>query len=137
MKHEIRALGLAIAALLLQGGLAGERALATCGDYVLTGAHGIDAPAGAMLAYTDEIARHVADRADPTNRPCRGPNCSRRSAPPGVPPTTLPSHSHDWILPPVALCEFSPEPVDAVHLHCRPHAVLRASIVFRPPRPSV
>jgi hypothetical protein len=138
MKHAsaIRVLGFALAVLLAQGWLGTERALATCGDYVVAGGHGTGARQPATLADADTllpVVNHGPDRAVPTE-PCRGPNCSRGSAPLGLPPATIPSHSQDWILPTVALCDFSVEPVGAIQIYCRPHPVLRTGVVFRPPR---
>ena len=131
MKHasEIRVLGLA-GTLFLAACLAGDDALATCGDYVTTG----HAMAGGLHKEAIHKQIDAFDGAIPVHRPCQGPNCSRRSVPLSVPPVMIPSHSHDWMLPAVALCDFSVEPLDIVQVDSSPHPRLRAGVIFRPPR---
>jgi len=135
MKHanSIRALAFVLAVLLFEGWVASDRALATCGDYVVVGGGGVVGGGHARMIQTGTIKTGVIESGT-TNPPCQGPNCSRRSAPLETPPVTVPPHSQDWILPTVAWCDLSVKPLDVVHFESHRHAHLRASVVFRPPR---
>lgn len=130
--YGIRALAFAVVALLLEGWLATDRALATCGDYVVIGGNHLER--GYSVHLNGGAMETGASQTAPAGPPCRGPNCSRRSAPQGAPPVTVAPHSQDWILPTVAWRDLSVEPLGVVHLDPLPHAHLRAMVVFRPPR---
>jgi hypothetical protein len=64
----LRVLGLAAAALLVEGWLTSDHALATCGDYVMVGGHG-----------------HGADHGLPGVPTCHGPNCHQQAPLPALP----------------------------------------------------
>lgn len=67
-------LGFAIAAFLLEGWVVSDRALATCGDYVMVGGRG----------------HHETGHGMPGVPGCHGPNCHNRSPLPALPTKGLP-----------------------------------------------
>src|SRR5487761_914231 len=88
----LRIIGLLAAAAFLQGGPACSSLLASCGDYVMVGAHGISQSAGSgQVSMPDDLGRPDGGRL-----PCRGPNCSGRSGPAPKQPTSVSTNYHDW-----------------------------------------
>jgi hypothetical protein len=143
MKHAtaLRILGFAAASLLTVW-LPGERAFATCGDYVTTDGRAIAGhfmpdrlDGGQGVAPRESLVVPEMARRIPANRPCQGPNCSRRTVPLSVPPVTVPSHSHEWMLPAVVSCDFSVGRLGIIQIDSVSHLQSQAGIIFRPPRP--
>lgn len=92
-KHDfaIRCVGLIVAVWLTQGWLAGNPALASCGDYVTVGGrHG----GGGTQGRDREPA---AERSGDSHRvpTCSGPQCQRKVPLPATPKHVFPSGSHD------------------------------------------
>lgn len=112
---------------------------AGCGDYVhVQGLH-VDAAGHGLLDASGSHAsgeRGLADLAPNRETPCRGPQCSKRSAPP-VEPSPAPAASverHDWSCAAPAILLPSADLNRFFATEARPHSLFRSAAIFRPPR---
>ncbi|HEV7224504.1 MAG TPA: hypothetical protein VGN42_17480 [Pirellulales bacterium] len=115
-------------------------AQASCGDYVHTnGLHGSMTHRGLREGHLPH--GHLPDggqaaEQEPRRVPCTGPNCSRPSGPPVEPPATSSVVDHydwGWSAPGDAADTVPSRRISPIPN--RPHPILTANSVFRPPRP--
>jgi hypothetical protein len=131
--------GLSIAsalALVVTGGIATlfpDRALASCGDYVVLG----DATSHLEPTGHHETSGHIAKsegQSRPERAPCSGPQCRRsRGSLPAV-PNAVPQVSHEWCVALVGI--VADASCDSAMCSAPPPLLVvgRASNIFHPPR---
>src|SRR3569623_544957 len=118
-------------ACLLQGSWSAN-VQASCGDYVSIAGRGHSM---GQLAGGYEGQQAAPTDSDRQQSPCRGPNCSRRSAPAPTQPvagSSAPRHELGW----AALAVLSKQPASSrlAEAPVASRAVLLRGKIFRPPR---
>jgi hypothetical protein len=116
-------------ALTVAAGFLPSQVQASCGDYVTIGSH-FGMSASPMDRQLDN---------EPLGRPgrCSGPECSRNSVPPAVPPASGPVHAHEWasMLNRMIVADRGRGTVSAAESLGGPQA--EPGAIFHPPRHAV